>query len=89
MNMASTLRSRLGPLVLACVLACPVAAPIAMPLGAGLVAHADPEPVPAEWSCATAAAPEPVRFRFWIGAFEFSLALGGEAGFTLAFEGLR
>ena len=88
-RMASALRSRIGHTVLACLRA----AALGMPLGAALVAHADPEPVVADAACASEAAPEPepepVRFRFWIGAFEFSLAIGGNAGFMVAFEGLR
>ncbi len=87
--MASALRSRIGQTVLTCLLA----ASLAMPLGAALVTHADPQPPLAGAGCGgaavTDAGTEPVRFRFWIGAFEFSLALGGDAGFTLAFEGLR
>ena len=86
--MASALRSRIGPTLLACVLA----AALGVPLGAALIGAADPGTPRATAACASVeseAAPDPVRFRFWIGAFEFSLALGGQAGFTLAFEGLR
>lgn len=86
--MASALRFRIAHTLLACLLA----ATLGIPLGAALVAHGDPAPA-AEAACSTAptpdADPEPVRFHFWIGAFEFSLAIGGEAGFAVAFEGLR
>lgn len=85
--MASALRSRIGQTVLACL----VAAMLGVPLGAALVAHADPEPPASGAPCAIDAAreAEPVQFHFWIGAFEFSLAIGGQAGFMVAFEGLR
>ncbi len=85
--MAAALRSRIGQTVLACLLA----ATLGMPLGAALVPHADPALPPADAACAVEAAreAEPVRVRFWIGAFEFSLAIGGQAGFMVAFEGLR
>jgi hypothetical protein len=84
--MASAFRHRIGQTVIGCLLA----VTLGLPLGAALVAHADPEP-PAAAACVSegAAQPEPVRFRFWIGSFEFSLSLGGYAGFALAFEGLR
>jgi hypothetical protein len=86
--MASALRSRMCHTVVASLLA----VALGMPVGAARVAHADPEPPVADTACEDAAAEpglEPVRFRFWIGAFEFSLAIGGQAGFMLAFEGLR
>lgn len=85
--MASALRSRIGQTGLACLLA----ATLGMPLGAALVAHADPQPPAADAPCGIEAVreAEPVQFRFWIGAFEFSLAIGGQAGFMVAFEGLR
>lgn len=85
--MASAIHHRISRTLLALLLA----AVVGMPLGAAFVSHADPDPGPpvAGSACGGERAPDPVRFRFWIGSFEFSLSIGGQAGFALAFEGLR
>ena len=83
--MASAFHHRIGRTLLALLLA----AVVGMPLGAAFISHGDPAASVAGAACASEPAPDPVRFRFWIGSFEFSLSIGGQAGFALAFEGLR
>jgi hypothetical protein len=83
--MASAIHHRIGRTLLPLLLA----AVIGMPLGAAFISHGDPAAPVAGTACGGDPAPDPVRFRFWIGSFEFSLSIGGQTGFALAFEGLR